>query len=394
VRSDQIQLEWTAPTDTNISYYRVYYSRTSILANGGKYDDFEITPGKATSFTLTGFPQTSKLFVAVLAVNENGEESPYFTEEAVVNLGLPGTTSSVRSSAPSSSSSSSVATDMQKLLSVKVLSSTGVLLTFSLPVSLAQENAAKAFEIDDGSGALLALRQLIIKDNTITIKTAPQLKDHPYTLDAGNVLKGKSSLGILVDLDPSTASVRFMGDANGREPFLPSLISSSSSSRQSSSDVMSSSSSESSLASSSSSSAVQAMQILDVTDLRLEAQRQEDGSYTVVATWKNQNDPDTVSALQLQQTRDRGVTYASPQMAPATLQSARFSQVPAGDFGIMIKVRSIDGTLTRGAVQTVSLPVTGNTSTPLTNSGPSIFLLVVAAGGTAGSLWMKKKQLA
>ena len=86
VRADQIQLEWTAPVDTNISYYRVYYSRTSILANGGKYDDFEITPGKATSFTLTGFPQASKLFVAVLAVNENGEESPYFTEEAVLNL--------------------------------------------------------------------------------------------------------------------------------------------------------------------------------------------------------------------------------------------------------------------------------------------------------------------
>ncbi len=396
VKAGQIQLEWTAPADKNISYYRVYYSRASILGSGGKYDDFEITPTNSTSFTLTGYPEGSKLYIGVLAVNESGEESPFFTEEAIINLTKPGSTSSVSSAAASASaaSSSSVGTaEPQKLLSAKVLSSTGILLTFSLPVSLAQDEAKKAFEIDDGSGALLALRQLVIKDNTIIIKTAPQLKEHPYTLDVSTVVKGKSPMGVIVDLDMSTASVNFMGDANGAEPFKPSLIPTSSSSKQSSSSAESSEDSSSAPVSSSSSSSVQGTTLSEVANLRLQAQRGANGLYTVIATWTHTNNPATVSGFQLQQTRDRGASYAAMQFAAATVQSVRFSSVPAGDFGLLVKVRGTDGTVTKGIIQSVALPMDKPTG-PLTDSGPSILALLVAAGGTGGALLMRKKKLA
>src|SRR3989344_4868941 len=83
----QVRVRWEAPAEAgDIAAYRIYYSRASILQNGGEYEDFETVSGTRQEFILTDFPKARALFLSVLAVDQNQEESPYFAEEAKVDI--------------------------------------------------------------------------------------------------------------------------------------------------------------------------------------------------------------------------------------------------------------------------------------------------------------------
>src|SRR3989338_2220332 len=87
VQGQEIHIRWNAPQEgEDIFAYRVYYSTQSILENGGAYEDFETTDGRVLEHILQEFPATPSLFLSVLAVNSQGEESEFFLEEVEVDV--------------------------------------------------------------------------------------------------------------------------------------------------------------------------------------------------------------------------------------------------------------------------------------------------------------------
>src|SRR3989344_2524406 len=108
-----IEVHWAPPTSGDkVAYYRVYISHQSILDNNGTYDDYERTQGPQTEYTITEIPDVPQVFVAVLAVNEKGEESGFFTEEIgiVVPADQRGTTVTQQTGTKRSAQVSSVTT--------------------------------------------------------------------------------------------------------------------------------------------------------------------------------------------------------------------------------------------------------------------------------------------
>src|SRR3989344_7288869 len=212
-----VRVKWNAPGGgDSIASYRVYYSQESILENGGVYDDFEETQGPTTEHVLLNMPE-GDLFVSVLAVNATGEESPFFLEEATVSVvsspasdpeEFPETEVSTPEPAlvedvppsfidepiiPETLIPIPPADDPFVIVQAVAVSATGVLVTFSLPVTLAPEDAPQAFTIKDGSGVILPLRRLVIAGNRVEIDTAPQVRGQPYIVEVGPVLFGTSS---------------------------------------------------------------------------------------------------------------------------------------------------------------------------------------------------------
>ena len=83
-----IQVRWT-PVGGEVSAYRVYFSQKSILENDGYYDDVETTEGPVSEYVLRSVPSSlTTIFVSVMAVNAQGEESQYFIEEVQVQRSM------------------------------------------------------------------------------------------------------------------------------------------------------------------------------------------------------------------------------------------------------------------------------------------------------------------
>lgn len=80
----QVTVRWDEVE--NADTYRVYYGQKSILDNDGAYDDFMTTDGGDTELVLTDLPPYQKIFIAVLAVNADGEESLSFVEEVQLDV--------------------------------------------------------------------------------------------------------------------------------------------------------------------------------------------------------------------------------------------------------------------------------------------------------------------
>lgn len=271
---NKVHVKWDAPRGGDpIASYRVYYSRESILENGGMYDDFEETQGPTTEYILRTMP-TGNLFVSVLAVNAAGEESPFFLEEAMVTLAsspatptapvvtpvpdtLEPTLPTMPLVSPSSVSTSvtptmpqptlpstlplppiPLPTEIFSVVQAVAISATGILVTFSLPVNLAPEQALQAFTIKNASGTFLPLRRLLISGNHVEIHMVTQVRRQPYIVEVGPVVRGTSSdttKGPL-SLNAQQNKALFLGHATGLE-FASSLpmMSSSQSSKASSS---------------------------------------------------------------------------------------------------------------------------------------------------------------
>jgi hypothetical protein len=394
-QTDHIAVSWTAPADQNIAYYRIYFSRKSILQNNGQWDDFATTPDAKTTFNLSDFPKTGTLYLAVLAVNQDGEETQYFTEEAAVTIpsATQGSQSSSAMSAPAASSSSSATAVSASstsssspvarpltfgLLSAESLSSTGALLTFSHPVILATKDGPKAFVIKDQSGTLLVLTRLKIEGGQVTITTYPQYGDKVYTVTVGTVMHGQGSQGQTMNIDPSLTTATFVGGG------LPSPVITSSSSSSSASSIALSTKPPS------------------VSQFRIRAEETQSGFYLVQATWVSPADLSMISGFRIEQSRDKGKTFAAAQSVPATAQGVRFRDVSAGDFGIAVSTVAVDGTVGDRVFSTALLPAhlilrqtttqpvkavqptKAPTQTRLPQSGPGIAFVIATAGAVMG----------
>lgn len=392
-KDNAISVSWNASEDLTVAYYRIYWSRQSILENGGRWEDFAATAGKEPAYQLRDFPQAPSLWIAVMAVTTYGEESPVFTEEVKVDL-FGGSSSAAQSSAQASSveptssassesSASSASSTMPTtfdLLSAQAVSATGVLLTFSMPISIKAADAPKAFTLIDASGSLLQARKITLKDNTMLIVTLPQRRDMQYIVSVSDVVKSPSGKSV----SPGRSQLTFMGHLNG-------LTAESAQNQQ------------------------QNVLVQDVANLNIRAEQQLDGTYTVTATWLPRDAVANIAAYQIQQTQDNAQTWSEAQTVPSNTTSIRVAGVRSGMFGFIVKVIGSNGLFSRGTYGSIELPafdpgqppqnqppLTGNVTNPpvITPKPPKVpqtgspeILVVLLAGLAGGFHAFKKRQL-
>lgn len=168
----EIVVEWSAVP--NAKSYRVYFSHESILNNGGNYDDFEQTPDATTSFVFKKAPLSSeKIYIGILAVDGGGNESEGFETEAFIEQ------VAATSSSASSEASTSTAVPMG-IESVRAITETGVLVTFTKELHPSTALNTSYFLIATASGVALSAERIEMKGKQVLIVTAQQEPDTEY----------------------------------------------------------------------------------------------------------------------------------------------------------------------------------------------------------------------
>lgn len=368
VLGNQITVHWNTPTDTDISYYRIYLSSKSILENGGLYDDFESTPDANTNFTLRHKPASAPVYIAILAVNGAGVEGDVFVEEALVNVGIPNApsfapvlkalpTPTVQPQIPAEKQTSSQpeaqttaemfnvttenppspeeVTALQEriqeqienlptwegvnyggklhLILTDVLSSTELVLTFSGNPTVDVEHAPDAFSVVDSEGNTLRIESILIEGDTITIQTEKQTRGVRYEIKLSEPLQGRDGS----QLDATNRQAFFTGHPTGKEveeqvqvePPPPEEIA----------DPWS------------------------ISNLRLTLSSLLNGYYTVHARWDVRNAYNDLIYYAIRQSNDGGVTFSAPEIMPFGINGLDSPGVVRGQYGLGISTITVFG---------------------------------------------------
>ncbi len=226
--------------------YRVYFSHESILDNGGNYDDFEQTPDAQTTYVFKSAPLTStKIYVAVLAVDSAGNESEGFETEASVDVlsassSLSSSVATVSSSTKSPQASSRANPSMPSgqnptstavpmgIESVRVLTETGILVTFTKQLDPRSNVEAGDFLITTTSGDVLPIEKVQMSGASVTLTTQKHAPDTQYVLGLLSVITAADG----TNATPTEPQVRFRTPVRtgqtqvsettyGRNPRLP-----------------------------------------------------------------------------------------------------------------------------------------------------------------------------
>lgn len=205
----QVTVRWDAVEGADL--YRIYYGQNSILDNEGAYDDFVATSGKNTEFVLADLPPYPQVFLAVLAVNGDGQESASFVEEVQLQLsGEPADGQKTEKEAPTPARREHEATTFG-LTSVIAQSPTEVQLTFSTNVSIPVEQAIDAFTIIDNHGRPLRPYRLVIEGSIITITTEHQKPGQDYAVRVNDPVASDPLLGPVLTIDGERSIGVFTG---------------------------------------------------------------------------------------------------------------------------------------------------------------------------------------
>lgn len=336
LRDDRVVVSWN-PVEGDVKKFRIFYSHASILEQGGVYDDYEDAPGTATEHTLLSVPPVSTLYVSVLAVGQDDVESPYFMEEAVVELGTPSggaqadSASSVAAFPPSPTVAMQSAT--LQLLTAVSTSSTGVTLTFTHPLSIPEEFKESAFFIKSGSGQELAIARYRLDGKQVLLDTAPQVAGRVYQVTIHASLAGKAAGDQLVPQDGTTAPLLFTGLQTD-------------------------------------------MSVPEVQNLKLTIKGKD-----VEATWGPP--AGTIRELQVQQSTNGGRTFGAAVRMDKASKGVTIPNVAAGAFTLLVRSVGIDGSVSRGITQTVTIggavansssskPATSSSSKSSVSSKPTV----------------------
>lgn len=382
----RVHVSWDKlPDSDQIAYYRIFFSSKSILGNNGLYEDFDIADGSVSEHVFETAPATPTLFVSVLAVNDRGEESPSFVEEASVSRTVTNVVdvSAATPSEPAPTPPAPAVTENETfaLLGADALSSTGVLLTFSASVTILDEHAASAFTIEDGSGTTLAVTRLTIEGSTVIVHTEPQASGTVYRVAAQNVQTARAD-GVVTPLDTNQSSVLFLGFKEETPPVTDTM--------------------------SGEPSVTDAPAPAEPSRLTLElrAQGEATGLYTVEASWEG---GDGAATYFVNQTTDHGMTFSSPQIVQSPAQGVRITGVPPGELGIRVQEVKADGTSGQTAMDFIRLgtasplpaqilpqptPVAPTQSGPLTQSGIGMMGALLLAGAATGLAVMRRRRMA
>lgn len=380
-----ILVEWAPNTEESVTSYRVYFSQKSILENNGYYDDVETTEGPATSRVLNSVPESFQtVFVSVMAVNAQGEESPYFTEEVRVDRGPrlqqpaasssqtsePATASSSsapQAPAPSSSSlqsapkSSGAAT--LRLLSAQAISKTRVGLLFSATPVIDPILAPSAFAIIDAQGAALPIEQLTIEGKAVTVQTAPQTAGAVYQMRLTEPLAGEGGMA----LDTVDRVAFFAGHSTGLSPEEAQARATQQQAGQ-----------QQQPATAIPGSVPLAGSLPDVVNFRLSASPQPNKLFKVTGQWTV--DPSTPEGtfIVVRQSRDGGRTFSQPEFLPGNLDGVVIPNVTQENFGLAVYIADAEGHSSPGVFKAIFTwntpqiaPPVSATVTPVASSARS-----------------------
>jgi hypothetical protein len=259
---------------------------------------------------------------------------------------------------------------MLEVLSVKAVSQTGILLTFSDTVVLGAADVNKAFSITDGSGSALRIVKIRITGPEVLLDTALQARGEVYEVRIGDVVRGKStSSGKAIALNMEKSTILVMSFERGKVSPAPKPTSPPSPTP---------------------SSKPKGKQPADVYGLRLAVEEDVVGSFTVRAEWKEPVENSALIAFRIQQTFDKGRTYGTPQTVERSMRNVQFVGIKAGSFGILVQSVGPDGALSKGVTSFVTLRPGVVPRGGLSNSGPGVLLALVGAGTVAG--WIRGRR--
>ncbi|MDD5026418.1 MAG: hypothetical protein PHH13_03510 [Candidatus Peribacteraceae bacterium] len=394
-RDGKVIVSWQAQPNENVALYRVYFSSQSILENRGLYDDFETTAGPVTSYVIENPPNVPTLYISVLGVSSSGEDANTFVEEVSVSIApktAPEPTPAVQPpiptptpNAPTPPSEPTPPVEQPlapqrnatvSIVSLQVVSATGVLLQFSDPITVEPTRAPEAFFIVDASGAQLPIVRIAIEGSTILVVTDTQERGQKYEMRVTEPAFNIEG----IPLDPVRRAVVFDGSPSGRDP-IPAVLQDPNA----------------------------GMPLVGIGNFVMHTVQQGNGLYTITATWDIVGNPQELGYYIVEQTRDEGITFGGTQTLPAGIPGMQLSDVTPGSFGIVVTPVKTDGTKLPSASQMVLLegkasatsqsPVAG-VSAPrspatdrLSTTGFGVAALAfAAAGATAGWRRTKKNQ--
>lgn len=333
LENGSILIRWNAPPSDNIVAYRLYYSAKSILANNGIYDDFAETDGGQTEFLFLRAPSEPEFYVAILAVNAEGEESPYFTEEISVVVGKVEETGAPSllpiAPAPGTDPVAEPVEDppvagILELLKVEAISGTGVLLTFSVPVDIASEDVASAMAITRAGTGVLTITRLTLSGTGMLVETEPQESGTVYRIELSEPLRGMRG----ETLDAVARSAFFTGYMPAEPPE----------------DAL--------------------LDIREVRNIRFASQAMESGVYRLFVEWDHDHLAEAPAGYLVSQSRDRGTTLSDPYPLPADASRFDIAGVPPGEFGVLIQLVDAYGNSSRGVFATTPVPVASRAPAP------------------------------
>ena len=305
----KVTVQWDAAQGP-VQKYRIFYSHASILEQGGVYDDYEDAPGDVTEYTLSSVPPVSTLYVSVLAVDGNGIESPFFVEEAKVDMGTP--TSVLPASATASSAAAfppsptvPMHSSTLQLLNAVSTSATGVVLAFTHPLSIPEQYKEQAFMIKSGSGMLLQVVRYRLEGAFAILDTGTQVPGRVYQVTIHGSIAGKTQNDELVPQEQGTAPMLFTGLRTD-------------------------------------------LSVPEVQNLKLEAKGRD-----VVATWTLPSA--TIRELQVQQSTNGGRTYGSAVRMDKSAKGVTIPNVTAKQLTVLVRVVGGDGAVSKGVQQTISI---------------------------------------
>lgn len=380
--SGNAKVEWESVEEA--VFYRLYHSNRSILENSGVYDDFIETNGALTEYYLDGSMLSDRVFVAVLAVDENGEESPVFLKEASVVLkGNAVTEENVsleeaeprEESASSSSSEESetltVATPAEQqpteqassvaeeqpavpewqapvsdgklhLLLAEATKPTEVLLQFNVFPMVEPDAAPTAFSIVNGDGVPLRILSIYIQEEFIAMQTETQtigelyqiMLSEPLMSTTGGPLDEVNRKAVFIG-HPEGTTVRAAASssvATTFETFEPTIPE-----KQCNPEDVA--------------------RVFPVSGLRLRSTEQDDGNHTLSVSWSydTKNCADQLRYV-VRQSRDRGRTFSNAQIIPAAISGIEIPNATPGEYGIGIAVLNAQGRVSQEIFQSIILP--------------------------------------
>lgn len=345
----QVVVQWNPVTSDPIEYYRVYYSNYSILDNDGLYDDFEVTQGNETTLTFVPPADLNDLYIAVIAVSQNGAESEFFTEETYVKVSTGGPAVPPPQPTPDNPDAPEIPehTSM-KLLRGEVLSPTEMRVEFSTSVTVEPDKAPQGLRISRPNGSSLQITGITIDDKTIIIKTVTQQRGVVYNVQFSEPFEGRNGQ----PLDPDDRSVLLTGHPEGntaptpdpsqplQNPAQPPLFGGQSSSAASSA---------------SSARSADPYNPPDIANVTMVPQMQPNGLYTVTLEWTVDNTPGDLYGYVVYQTRD-GQTFGPPSILPIDIRGVQLPNVTPGFYGLYIQTVNLYGYVSTGVFQYANLP--------------------------------------
>lgn len=366
-----LTVSWAPAESGDIDFYRIYISHESILDHEGNYDDSVRTQANETTYVFATAPLASeKIYVAILAVNKEGEESEGFESEASVALTPPPAMEPVPAPEPEPAPVEPEApvvpeTSIPMTVSeVRSITQTGVLITFTKPIADSAPIEARFFAIIDGSGAGLEISAIEVIGQTILLHTGVQESEKSYFLsilepmtatDGTNLPVQEQKLPFSGFFDPNLAA---QAAAGGDIPYVanPELP--------------------------------VAEEYLgppeDAVNLALRAMRRSDGTYTVVASWgASPNSKGTLSAYVLSSTRN-GEAHGGNIVLASNQTVTKYDAVAPGIFGVKVVSKDDRGNESMGIQKVITLP----------ESGMGLLGIITASGFVAGKRVRRKRRAA